>query len=512
MQERNGPPPLARGARLAWCGTLAGTLVASTMLPAAALIWFVAQAWVGAFAGLPADLRIPPDPQATRVYARDGRTLLATFYAENRTDVPLARVAPSMQRAVLAAEDIRFYEHGAVDVRSVARALVTDVRGRAPIQGASTLTMQYVRNVRKEDPSLTPQQRRGATADTPARKLAEMRYAVALESRLSKKDILERYLNIAYFGAGAYGVDAASRTYFDKRPAELTVAEAALLAGLLQSPDTDNPLTGDRTRALLRRGYVLGEMARAGAISTASARRLAATPLALRPTPTPNGCVGSPGASSGAGFFCAYLRQWWDAQTTFGATPREREDRLLRGGYTVVTSLDPRVQTKARREAESVYPDGSRRALPMAVVEPGTGRVRALAVNRRYGLAANPAGQRDGPIAGYQAGSTFKLFTLLAALSAGLPLDTSFDAPTRLRTRWPDAGPDRCGDRYCPENANPGWMDGHRTMWDAFGRSVNTYYVWLESQVGPARVVATPSAAPVTGSIPLDITGVAGDW
>jgi membrane peptidoglycan carboxypeptidase len=305
VQERNGPPPLARAARLAWCGTLTGTLVASTMLPAAALVWFVAQAWVGAFACLPADLRIPPDAQATRVYARDGRTLLATFYAENRKDVPLARVAPSMQRAVLAAEDIRFYEHGAVDVRSVARALVTDVRGRAPIQGASTLTMQYVRNVRKEDPSLTPQQRRGATADTPVRKLAEMRYAVALESRLSKKDILERYLNIAYFGAGAYGVDAASRTYFDKRPAELTVAEAALLAGLLQSPDTDNPLTGDRTRALMRRGYVLGEMARAGAISTASARRLAATPLALRPTPTPNGCVGSLGAASGAGFFCA---------------------------------------------------------------------------------------------------------------------------------------------------------------------------------------------------------------
>jgi membrane peptidoglycan carboxypeptidase len=499
-----------RAARLVWFGVLAGILIACAAVPAGALAGYAARAEIGAFETLPQPLHIPADAQATRLYARDGTTLLATFYAENRTDVALAQVSPAMRQAVLAAEDVRFYEHGAVDIRSIARAFVVDLRGAAPVQGASTLTMQYVRNIRKEDPSLTPQQRRAATADTLLRKLTEIRYAVALEHGLSKNDILQRYLNTTYFGAGAYGVDAASHTYFGRPPDDLTVTESALLAGLLQAPDADNPLTGDRDRALTRRAYVLDAMARAGDISPSLAARLATSPLGLHPAPTPNGCVQSPAAASGAGFFCAYLRQWWDAQPTFGATPAERDDRLLRGGYTVVTSLDPRVQAEALRQARSVYGYHNPRALPLAVVEPGTGRVRALAVNRRYSLAANPAGQRDypntveqlvaggGPITGYRTGSTFKLFTLLAALSAGLPLDTSFDAPARLITRWPDTGPDACGGRYCPANANPPWMDGRRTMWDAFGRSVNTYYVWLESKLGPPRAVAMAQRLGIT--------------
>jgi membrane peptidoglycan carboxypeptidase len=506
----------ARAARLGWFGVLAGILVACAAVPAGALAGYAAEAGFGAFLSLPQALHIPADAQATRVYARDGTTLLATFYDENRTDVALNRVSPAMREAVLAAEDIRFYEHGAVDLRSIARAFVADLRGGATVQGASTLTMQYVRNVRKDDPSLSPQQRRAATADTPLRKLTEIRYAVALEHRLSKNDILERYLNTAYFGAGAYGVDAASHTYFGRPPDELTVPESALLAGLLQSPNADNPLFGDRSRALSRRAYVLDAMARAGYISASSAARLAAAPLGLHPAPTPNGCLQSPAAASGAGFFCAYLRQWWDAQPAFGATPAERDGRLLRGGYTVVTSLDPQVQAEALRQARSVYGYDNPRALPIAVVEPGTGRVRALAVNTRYRLAANPAGQRDypntveqlvaggGPITGYRTGSTFKLFTLLAALSAGLPLDTSFDAPARLVTQWPDDGPDACAGRYCPANANPRWMDGRRTMWDAFGRSVNTYYVWLESKVGPARAVAMAQRLGMTFRAPSD--------
>src|SRR6185369_7162849 len=119
----------------------------------------------------------------------------------------------------------------------------------------STLTMQYVRNVLKNDPDLTPQQHLDALADTPARKLREMKLAMALEKRMSKGQILQQYLNIAYFGAGAYGIYAASQTYLGKNPSDLSLPEAALLAGLLQSPDADNPLTGDRAAALGRRAY-----------------------------------------------------------------------------------------------------------------------------------------------------------------------------------------------------------------------------------------------------------------
>src|SRR6185312_10999735 len=186
----------------------------------------------------------------------------------------------------------------------------------------------------------------------------------------------------------------------------------------------------------------------------------------------------------------------WDAQPAFGRTVGQREDALRHGGYTVVTTLDPRVQHAAVRQSRSVYPVDDRRTLPIAVVEPGTGKVLALAVNRRYGTGdarsatVVPLVSGGAGMYGYPAGSTFKLFTMLAALRAGMPLNTGYDAPARLVTHWPDAGPHGCAGRYCPGNATPAWMDGFRTMWTAFGRSVNTYFVHLEERVGPAAAVA----------------------
>jgi membrane peptidoglycan carboxypeptidase len=154
------------------------------------------------------------------------------------------------------------------------------------------------------------------------------------------------------------------------------------------------------------------------------------------------------------------------------------------------------VQHSAATESRSVYGLTSKKVLPIAVVQPGTGKVLALAVNRHYSTAkgrqntVNPLISGGPKLYGYPSGSTFKMFTMLAALEAGLPLDTGFDSPAKLRTEWPDNGPDNCGGRYCPGNANPGWMDGYRTMWTGFGRSVNTYFVHLEEQVGPAAAVA----------------------
>jgi membrane peptidoglycan carboxypeptidase len=482
-------------------GTLGGLLLGLAAVPAMALYGFGLGAIAAPYDEMSGDLPTPPAAQRSVLYANDGRTALTTFYQEDRTDVPLSAVAPVMRQAMVAAEDTRFYAHHGVDLRGVLRAFVVNRLGGEARQGASTLTMQYVRNVRKSDPSLTDAERAAATETTVGRKLQEMRYALALERKLSKNEILSRYLNIAYFGSGAYGISAASHRYFNKPAAALTLAESALLAGLVRAPEYYDPINGNARAAVGRRGYVLDQMVGMGVLSADTAARAQAERLVLRPRNTSGDCAAVPAQHADWGFFCDYFRQWWSNQPAFGATPAERLDALRRGGYRITTTLDPNIQATALRYAQWVYPDNSPRALPTAVVQPGTGHVLALAVNRRYGVGGNPNGRENypntvnqlvaggGDIEGYQAGSTFKLFTMLAALEAGMPLSTGFDAPSRLQTGYPSDGPASCGGYWCPGNANPEWMDGYRTMWTGFGRSVNTYFAYLIERVGADRAV-----------------------
>ena len=481
-------------------GVLAGMALAAAALPAA-LVFGLGFKNLLPYAALPQSLRAPEPAQRSTLYARDGRTLITSFYVEDRVDVPVDEVAPVMRQAIVAAEDVRFYQHHGVDVRGVVRAFTANRRDGTR-QGASTLTMQYVRNALAGDPRLTEQQRARATEITAGRKIREMRYALSLERQLSKDEILGRYLNIAYFGAGAYGIAAASKRYFSTTPAKLTLAQAALLAGLVRSPDTDDPINGDADAALARRAYVLDRMAQTGQLDAAAAAGAKAEPLRLKPSATPNDCAAVPDGHNDWGFFCDWFTQWWNAQPAFGSSVDERQRTLRRGGWKIISSLDPDVQAEATEQVLRIYPTSNERAAPTAVVQPGTGRVLAMAVNRNYSVAANPSGQQNYPntvnqlvaggngIVGYQAGSTFKLFALLAALESGLPLATDFDAPSVYVTHYPvDGGTANCGGNWCPANANPTWMDGRRTMWSAFGRSVNTYFAWLTERVGADRVV-----------------------
>ncbi|MFR9779671.1 transglycosylase domain-containing protein [Micromonospora sp. MS34] len=482
-------------------GVLAGLALAAAALPAA-LVFGLGFKGLMPYTQLPEPLRTPQPAQRSNLYANDGRTLITSFYVEDRVDVPVAEVAPVMRQAIVAAEDVRFYQHHGVDVRGVVRAFTANRREGGTRQGASTLTMQYVRNALAGDPRLTEEQRAMATEITVGRKIREMRYALALERELNKDEILGRYLNIAYFGAGAYGIAAASKRYFSITPDKLTVAQAALLAGLVRSPDTDDPIHGDADAALARRAYVLDRMVETGQLSAADAARAKVEQLNLRPSATPNDCTSVPAAHNDWGFFCDWFNQWWNAQPAFGKSADERQRTLRRGGWKIVSSLDPDVQAKATELVLRVYDTTNKRAAPTAVVQPGTGRVLAMAVNRNYSVAGNPGGQQNHPntvnqlvaggggIVGYQAGSTFKLFTLLAALESGLPLNTEFDAPSVYVTRYPvDGGPASCGGHWCPANSNPLWMDGDQDMWSAFGRSVNTYFAWLTERVGADRVV-----------------------
>ena len=497
-------------ARLSGVLVLIGALVGVAAIPTGVVLLTAARWSDQQRAALPAQLLNPPTAQVTRVYASDGKTLITTFYDEDRHDVALGQIAGVMQQSIVAAEDVRYYQHGGVDLKGAVRALVTDARSGQAAQGASTITMQVVRNVLKEDPTLTAAERAEATADTPSRKLKEIQYAIELEQRLSKQQILQNYLNIVYFGDGAYGVEAAARRIFGVTPAKLDLAQAAMIAGIVQSPDADNPISGDKSKAKARQLYVLGAMQKAGMITAAQQQKAAAEKLTFSGQTTPNGCVDASGTTDGWGFFCDYVRTWFDSQPQFGKTVAERDTALRRGGYTIVTTLDPEVQKKAAAESRSVYGLTSKKVLPIAVVQPGTGKVLALAVNRHYSTAkgtentVNPLISGGPKLYGYPSGSTFKMFTMLAALEAGMPLNTGFDAPAKLRTEWPDNGPDNCGGMYCPGNANPSWMDGYRTMWNAFGRSVNTYFVHLEEQVGPAAAVAEAKKLGVSFANPDD--------
>ncbi|MEQ4301451.1 penicillin-binding protein [Plantactinospora sp. B6F1] len=509
---------LTKAATLLTCALLAGVVVAGAAFPAVAMSGLAAKAGADSFQDLPTELTVPQVPEATRVFAADNKTLMATFYDENRHDVALAEISPAMRNAMIGAEDHSFYRHNGIDVRGFLRALVSNFTGNSR-QGASTLTMQLVRmsiTYGATDPNVVV----AATEDTNARKLREMRLAVALENRLSKDQILERYLNMAPFGHGTYGVAAASRFYFGKEPKDLTVPEAAMLAGLVKSPSYYDALDVDgpgHDRTVQRRNWVIGQMAEIGAITEAEKQAALDTPLKVKGQRPANGCTGS--VHNDWGFFCDYFYRWWMDQEAFGETAYDRERRLKGGGYRIVTTLDPTVQKAAYKNVQQYLPTGRKDALMVAAVEPGTGRVRALATNRTFGLddpvkpknpiSSNPrqadAGMRatyprttnplltgGGGVAGYQGGSTFKIFTLVAALEQGYPLSHTYNAPHRYPSKYSaKAGSESaCAgtERWCPSNDNRS-MAGVHDMWSAFGRSVNTYFVPLEERVGAAEVV-----------------------
>ena len=230
-----------------------GVLLAGVALPVLGVAGVTAQAGAESFDSLPSELEAPPLSQRTRILAADG-SLIANFFDEYRVEVPFDAIAPVMRQAIVAIEDARFYDHGGVDLRGTARAFVNNQSGEST-QGGSTITQQYVKGVlldkalANDDQEAAKAAVERSGAEGYGRKLREMRYAVALEEQLTKDQILERYLNIAYFGSGAYGIEAASRRFFSKGAAELTLPEAATLAGLVQAPGRLRPHPQSRGRA-----------------------------------------------------------------------------------------------------------------------------------------------------------------------------------------------------------------------------------------------------------------------
>ncbi|MDG4820366.1 penicillin-binding protein [Asanoa sp. WMMD1127] len=508
-------------ATLAAVGVLSGVIVAAAAFPLAAASGLIAKAGAISFDELPASFTVKQAPQATQVFARDGKTPLATFYDENRKDVPLSAMAPTMAQALVAAEDQSFYRHNGVDVRGLTRAVVVNKTTGAQ-QGGSTLDMQLVRMLATYS-ATEPQQVVDATEKSTSRKIKESRQALALDKELGKNGVIERYLNMAPFGHSTYGVYAASSYYFGKTPDKLTLSESALLAGVIRAPSVYDPMDeGQRPQTLERRDWVLDQMVKTGAISAAQATEAKQVELKFVGKTPSNGCTAT--TPNDFGFFCDYFQRWWLEQEAFGSTTYDRERRLRGGGYRVVTSLDPAVQKAAHKNVTEQLSVNRKEALMVAAVEPGTGRVRALATNRTFGIdsssnpknkphsnpaeaergvrgtypvTANPLITGGGGVNGYQAGSTFKIFAAVAALQKGMPLATEINAQQVYRSGYyaPQGEPGSCSDipRYCPTNDNSR-MAGRHDMWSAFGQSVNTYFVPLEEQAGAYNTIQAAKA------------------
>ncbi|WP_203908509.1 transglycosylase domain-containing protein [Rhizocola hellebori] len=492
-------------------GLIAGVLVAAVGMPVVVTAGKAARTGSDFFLGMESDLNASPAGQTSYIYASDGSSPVTMFYEEYRKYVPLTDMSAYLQQAIVAAEDARYYDHKGVDFKGVARAFVANQTAGEVSQGASTLTMQYVRMALR-DSAATPMEVIAATEQTGMRKMREIRLALDLEKTVSKEDILERYLNIAYFGHRAYGAFAAAQIFFSKLPSQLTLVEAATLAGLVKAPSAYDPASNESTAAKDRRDWVLHQMAESKYITAQEAQEAMAQPVALNVYQPPNDCVSIAPEHNSWGFFCDFFKTWWMKQPAFGDNPQERLDKLRRGGYQITTTLDAGLQDSAMQKVTAKESIGSAYAHGLVAVQPGTGRVKVMAVNRNYSLDQSGNGPHTDPnkrnvvpsnypntvnpllgggdLPGYQAGSTFKWFVLMAALDAGFGPTTAFMSPQRLVSAYPGTPGERstCGTQWCPGNAS-GAMTGVQNMWTGFGKSVNTYFVQLEQAVGADRAV-----------------------
>ncbi|WP_237762665.1 transglycosylase domain-containing protein [Arthrobacter sp. ERGS1:01] len=422
------------------CG-LCGVLVAALLVPAGAAATAAVSGTDSLLANMPSTLALTPPAQATKVLANDGSTI-ATFYAQDREAVSLANMSPFIRNGIVSIEDARFYEHGGIDPTGILRALVATVQGGR--EGASTITQQYVNNViieqlvsnGKTDAVKLGQQK------TVGDKLTEMKLAIGLEKEMTKDQILQGYLNIIYFGNGAYGIQAAAKLYFNTNAKNLTLPQAAALAGVVNSPTFYDPLT-QPAHVVDRRNDVLAKMLQQGKISKKSYTAAVKAPLTLHVNMPQQGCV----AAATAPYFCDYVQQLVVNDKAFGATPEERTKFLYQGGLTIRTTLDPKLQKVAQDQVNGTISatDPLQRGAAVVSVQPGTGKVLTMAQNTIYNPAdkvgnymgnfALPINDANGnPLdgaGGFQIGSTFKPFVFAEWLNSGHSMMTTINGAVR---------------------------------------------------------------------------------
>lgn len=576
--------------------TVAAVLITATVTPAIALSGAAASSAITMFDNLPSVLDIDKLMLPSTIYYKNPDTgadqVLTEFYDQDRQPVKSDEVAVVMKDAILSSEDPRFYQHGGVDLIGTSRAILSNLSGSGETQGGSSISQQYVKNVliqRCERDAVATEELSEAQvlancwtdatnasgAEGYQRKLQEMRYAIALEQKYSKNDILIGYLNIANFGGRTYGIEAAAKRYFGVSSKDLTVAQAATLAGIVQNPNTykiddatsesngapngvveasatqlyalgnlvaDGTITQDQYNAAadgygqtkVRQLYVLTRMLDDGKITRDQFVAAAVEPITPNITARSTGCA----AAGAYAYFCQYVKNIVQTDTAFGATSEDREKTLKRGGLSIYTTLDPRVQNAANQAMAENAPtslegmvDASTGKFGAAAVsvENDTGRILSIAQNTIFSedadVSADPnysslvyAGdQKYGNSGGFPVGSTFKLFTLVDWLEKGHSLNETLNG----RYRTIKSVKNSCGGDWYPTNgektpSNFGGSGGYVGTPMQFTRdSLNTGYFAMAEQLDLCDIknVATKmgvtlgSGEPVTMNTLFSIIG-----
>ena len=481
---------------------LAGILVAVMLTPGLAVTSMGASTTIGVFDKLPEYLEIGEQPQENVIYAQDAAGQpgkIATVYSQNREEVKWEDLGQVVKDATIAGEDRRFYEHGGVDVQGLIRAALTNTLSGGVQSGASTLSMQLVKNIyisralQQPTEELRKSEIAKAQETSMDRKLREMKLAIGLEKRYSKDEILLAYLNIAGFGGNTYGIQAAAQRYYNTTAADLTLAQAASLIAIVQQPgarslDKEENYPANKER----RDVILGNMRVENMIDEKAYQEALAVPVdattVLLQAPD-NGCIA---AYETARQFCDYIVKSVKDLEALGDTEQERLDNWKIGGYKIYTSLRLDLQAVAQQTLRTYAPPEETKlelGASSTVLEVGTGRILTMAQNKYFDDTLDGGGvgssainfntdQPYGGSRGFQVGSTYKVFTLLNWLNSGHGLNEVVNAEARSEPQ--SSFTDSCDGPY----GGPPWKfrndsgeKGTRTVMAATAASVNGAYV-----------------------------------
>jgi membrane peptidoglycan carboxypeptidase len=487
---------------------VAGVLVAVLLTPGIAVASVATDESTRVLQSLPDYIHLGQLPQRNRIFANgsSGPRLIATVYDQNREDDSWAEVSPYLKAAAVDGEDKGYYSHGGVDVGSLVRAALSNLRAGSVQSGASTIPMQVVRNVEVQNALQLPtvQQQRAAyqaaTSETIARKLTEIKLAIELEKRYTKQQVLLAYLNIANFGEANYGVEAAAEAYFSTTAAAVTPAQAASIVAIVQDPSSRN-LSDPKNFAAneVRRNFILGQMLAAKDLTRAQYQTAVDTPVNaayVHPSVPQNGCLDSAVPFQ---WMCDYIVGDVRNLPELGSTPTMRAANWKLGGYDVYTTLDSDAQTTATTTLQRLVPNTEQRFQlggAVATVQPGTGRILIMAENKTLNNTLAGGGpattavnfttdEANGGSIGFQPGSAYKLFTLIDWLQNGHTLSASINASVRSlpAARFTDSceGGRLRGSPYT--FANDENEQGPTTILRATARSINSVFIQMAAQL-----------------------------
>ncbi|AGW42709.1 penicillin-binding protein [Leifsonia xyli subsp. cynodontis DSM 46306] len=497
---------------------VAGVMVVAMVAPAVAVSGMAADSGLQLFEGLPEYIKPDKLAQTTDIYAKDGTgapVLLAAVYEQNREVVGSDQISPQVKDALIATEDPRFYSHGGVDVRAVLRAAAGNALSENVGSGASTISMQYVKNILVQRAEAIPDKAKreaaydDATKTSIDRKLKEIRLAIGLEKAYTKDQILLGYLNIAPFGGTTYGIQSAAKYYYGVTAAELTLPQAASLIASVNEPnglrlDREENLADNKKR---RDGDVLAAMLEEGKITQAQHDEAVAAPIEPKITPLATGCHAA--NPLGAGFFCDYVERVIQNRKLLQDAADPERSTLTTGGYDIYTPLDLDLQ-RAALESMSTYVPTSAPALDLGgslvTIEPGTGRVLAMVQNKDFNAdpddtspestAVNFASDyEDGGSSGFPAGSTYKVFTLAEWLKTGHSIDDTVNGNARALSlsTFRDSCQGTQGGTYSPRN-DSGQTPGDMSVRAATAGSVNGAFFSMAQKLDQCEIRKTAEA------------------